>query len=448
MSEIERIIDAGGIHPVFQPIVDLATGEPVALEALARGPHGRLHLPEPLFAAARDADRLGDLDRLCRSRAVQAALAGGLLGDRGRPSPPLFLNVEPATADAEVLLPDAQRVARRHGVCLVLELTERMLMAQPARLLAFAEHARAQGWGIAVDDVGVDPASLALMPLLRPEVVKLDVRLVARRPDGDTARIMTAVNAYAEESGATVLAEGIETAEQERCAVALGATLGQGFLFGAPSPTGATRAGVRPGSRELPLGAPSGERSISHSPFEAVAARRPTRRGTKDLLVEVTRLLEHRATQMQGLAVVLATFQEAPNFTESTARRYAELVARTALVVALGANMVTAVPDGLHRAHLRADDPVRGEWDVAVVGPHFAAALVARDLEVATGSDGDRPFDYVLTHDRGLVLDVARSLMNRAIDSVSDASVGSRAEGARPTSNSLRSTPGVTSISG
>jgi hypothetical protein len=49
---------------------------------------------------------------------------------------------------------------------------------------------------------------------------------------------------------------------------------------------------------------------------------------------------------------------------------------------------------------------------VAVVSPHFAAALVARDLGDA-GPDGDRRFDFVLTYDRDLVVDVAACLMSR-----------------------------------
>jgi hypothetical protein len=53
---------------------------------------------------------------------------------------------------------------------------------------------------------------------------------------------------------------------------------------------------------------------------------------------------------------------------------------------------------------------MRGEWTVAVVGPHDAAALIARDRG-DTGPDSDRTFDYVITHDRATVISAARSLM-------------------------------------
>ncbi len=61
-----------------------------------------------------------------------------------------------------------------------------------------------------------------------------------------------------------------------------------------------------------------------------------------------------------------------------------------------------------------AGGPVLGEWDIAVVGPHFAAALVARDL-LDDGQDAGRTFDYVLTYDREIVLDVAGSPMARTL---------------------------------
>ena len=78
------------------------------------------------------------------------------------------------------------------------------------------------------------------MPLLRPDVIKLDLRLVQAQPTPEIAAIAGAVGAQAERTGATVLGEGIETEEQAQYARALGATLGQGYLFGRPGPLGHT----------------------------------------------------------------------------------------------------------------------------------------------------------------------------------------------------------------
>ena len=56
-------------------------------------------------------------------------------------------------------------------------------------------------------------------------------------------------------------------------------------------------------------------------------------------------------------------------------------------------------------------DPVGGEWSVAVVGPHFAAALSAHDL--GPGVRGDERFAFHLTHDRDAVVAAAGALMAR-----------------------------------
>src|SRR5271163_4171486 len=69
-----------------------------------------------------------------------------------------------------------------------------------------------------------------------PDVIKLDVSLVHARPGVEQARIVTAVAAYAERTGATILAEGIETQEDFDQALTLGASLGQGWFFSEPGP--------------------------------------------------------------------------------------------------------------------------------------------------------------------------------------------------------------------
>ena len=94
---------------------------------------------------------------------------------------------------------------------------------------------RKRGCGIAIDDVGEDPRSIALMPLLAPDVIKLDMAFVQTPMTRERARVLHAVRAEAERTGAVVLAEGIETAAQAELAKTLGATLGQGWYFGRPT---------------------------------------------------------------------------------------------------------------------------------------------------------------------------------------------------------------------
>lgn len=403
---LDRVLD-GGVRSVFQPIVDLDSDCVVAYEALARGPEGPLQRPDAMFAAARAAGRLAELDEACRAAAFRAAVAHELLAPIT-----LFVNVEPDVLDSAPLadlLAIADTAPRELRV--VLEVTERALAARPAELLRTVERVRTLGWGIALDDVGADPMSLSFMPLLRPDVVKLDLRLVQGSPGPEVAQVMNAVNAYAESTGALVLAEGIETAEHLATARSLGASLGQGWLFGRPEPAPALD---RP-STELFLPAPAPadvDEPADGSPFGCLPDGIRLRSSPKSLLVELSKQLEREAVRVGQTCVVAATFQEARHVTPATERRYAELAEATGFVCAVGEGLDTEPLPGIRGATLAPSDPVRDEWDVVVLGPHFSAALLARDLG-STGPDMDRQFEYALTYERTTVVRAARALLSR-----------------------------------
>ena len=110
--------------------------------------------------------------------------------------------------------------------------------------------------------------------------------------------------------------------------------------------------------------------------------------------------------------VVLATFQDASFFTKATRSRYGKLESHAAFVGALGQGMPPEPLPGVRGCVLDPSDPLVGEWDIVVVGPHFAATLVARDLG-DTGPDNDRRFEFVLSHNRELAIQVAVVLMSR-----------------------------------
>ena len=403
-SALAAALAPGGVRSVFQPIVELDTGRVVAYEALARGPEGPLERPDLLFAAARTAGRLAELDEICRAAAFRGAVEQGLLAPLT-----VFVNVEPEVLDLaplDDLLAIAESAPRDLRV--VLEITERALAARPAELLRTVERVRALGWAVAVDDVGADSMSLAFLPLLSPDVVKLDLRLVQERPGPAIAEIMNAVNAHAERTGAVVLAEGIETAEHLATARALGATLGQGWLFGRPGPTAV------PGraTGELALPAPAAAPPVDSTPFGCLPATVPLRRSTKSLLIELSKQLEREAMRLGETCVVAATFQEARHFTPSTIQRYRDLVERTGFVCALGEDLPVEPLPGVRGAALDPLDPVREEWDVVVLSPHFSAALLARDLGDG-GPDLDRTFDFALTYERDTVIRAAHALLTR-----------------------------------
>ena len=404
-AEQVRAVVAGGVRSLFQPIVDLDSGTVVAYEALARGPRGSaLERPDHLFAAARAAGLLAELDAACRVAAFRGAIEAGLLAPLT-----LFVNVEPEVLDRAPLEDLLAIAAGASGeLRVVVEITERALAHRPAELLRTVDRVREIGWGVALDDVGAQALSLAFMPLLRPDVVKLDLSLVQGRPGPAVAQVMNAVNAYAESSGALVLAEGIEDERHLGVGRALGARLGQGWMFGRPGPGPA--AGFEVG--ELVLPAPAAGDPARTSPFALLQAHHELRRSPKSLLIELSKQLEREALRLGESAVVAATFQEAKHFTPATAARYRDLVERTAFVCALGEGLPPEPVAGLRGATLDPDDAVRGEWDLIVLGPHFSAALLARDLGEA-GPDAERTFEFALTYERATVVEAARALLCR-----------------------------------
>lgn len=433
VADIHDLLDRRAVTSVFQPLIDIASGALVGYEALSRGPAGSpWESPVTLFAAARVAGREAELDWICRAAAYRAALAADF--DRRLT---LFVNMEPTAwrvACPEDLAPVVEQARRRLRV--ITEMTERVLADDPSAVLSAALSCREAGWGVALDDVGADPMSLALMPFIQPDVVKLDMGLLRAPHDPHTARVVAAVYAYAESAGATVLAEGIETAAHLATARTMGATVGQGWHYGRPAPlptrTGPAVVSVPGRSTTPPISGrgtvPPGPAVVvertpriaslpllpppvqdTRTPFEIVSAVRPVTATSKAELMPMSRYLEALAGDGPEPPVLLACFQHARHFTPATAIRFSRIAGQSPLVAALGSGLDDEPAPGVRGACLIGDRLI-GEWNVIVLGPHRAAALVARDL----GDDGPEPerrFDFALTHDRDLVVQTARSLL-------------------------------------
>jgi EAL domain-containing protein (putative c-di-GMP-specific phosphodiesterase class I) len=400
---LDEIIATRSVAMIYQPVVELDTGTVVAWEALARGPKGSaLEFPDRLFGTAARLGRTTELDHVCRAAAVEGAIAAGL----GRKQE-LFVNVEPETAGAEV--PDFLLAAREQAQMHLrptYEITERTVTENPAELVALVALYRERNWGLAFDDVGLDGRSIALIPLLRPDVIKLDMSFVQQPLTRERARVVHAVMAEAERTGARVVAEGIETQEQVEVAKALGADLGQGWHFGRPGPlephgdtlgTGRTRVVVE---------------TVGGTPFQHLSHRRPVRRGTMRQLLQMSYAIEDVALALGASAVLLRSFQEAKYFTREISERYAALARDLAFVGVLAEELGSEPAPGVHGAKLSPSDALRGEWDVVVLGPHFAGAFVAHDLG-DQGDDASRRFDYIVTHNRDLVGAAATGLMQK-----------------------------------
>lgn len=405
MDSVVEIIETGAVTPVYQPLVELDTGLVVGYEALARGPQGSvLERPDMLFDAARAAQVLPELDWVCRTAAVREAYRG-----RFRTPLTLFINSEPETIGSRMSAEFAEWWARARlaGLQIVFEITERAVMERPAELLRAADHIRQLGWGLALDDIGANPESLALLPFVNPDVIKLDMGLVQGTAT-DPGQVLLALNAETERTGAVLLAEGIETEEHLELARIFGATIGQGWYFGSPGPLPDPfpEAGPR-----ISISKHEGE-DASSTPYEIVTRNVHPRRLAQDHLVMASRLLEQRAGLMPHPPVMIAAFQHARRFNGDTVRVYEDLATKLPFVAVLAEGWDQ--PQGRpRRVVLEPEDPVAKEWIVGFVSPFSGMFLTARERDEGAG---ERSFDVAMTFDRDTAIAVAGQLLLRLSD--------------------------------
>ena len=206
---------------VLQPIVDLESGEPIAVEALSRFRHGD---PATVFAAA----RVDGSWPLLEAAAITAALAV-------RPADLLItLNVSLDGIETEPV----RKALDRDLTGVVLEFTELSDSEPSGGLHEEVERLRERGALVAVDDWGSGFSNLDRVLLLRPDLVKIDMSLVHHLELDYHRAAIQSLCGWGDAVGARICAEGVETEEQARRLGELGVHLGQGWFFGVPSATG------------------------------------------------------------------------------------------------------------------------------------------------------------------------------------------------------------------
>jgi EAL domain-containing protein (putative c-di-GMP-specific phosphodiesterase class I)/cellulose synthase/poly-beta-1,6-N-acetylglucosamine synthase-like glycosyltransferase len=206
---------------VFQPIVDLASGEPVGYEALTRFADGQS--PQVSLAAANNAGVGVELDAALARAALKSAHS--LPEDKW-----LAVNVSPGLAAQPDKLADVLALT---PCPLVIEISDATDAAQFVEELS----SRVPNVMFAIDDAGAGYESLSRIERLRPSFLKLHRESIAGiAEDGARRSFVKSLVAFADEHRCTVIAEGVET-EAERDALRdAGVHLAQGYFVGRPVP--------------------------------------------------------------------------------------------------------------------------------------------------------------------------------------------------------------------
>ncbi len=234
-GRLEPVLVAGGPTVVLQPVVDLRSGLRVGAEALSRFPQEWGRPPDVCFAEAHSVGLGHELEvaALARAAAHLDAVSGYVA-----------MNVSPATLLTVGCLDLLHRLPLDR---VLLELSEHDPVEDYDLLRRTLEPLRARGLRLAIDDVGAGFSSLRHIVLTAPDVLKLDRSLITGvADDGVLKTLVRSLVDFGHGSGATIVAEGVETAAEAAVLRDLEVDFGQGWHHGRPGPASALLTLPRP----------------------------------------------------------------------------------------------------------------------------------------------------------------------------------------------------------
>jgi diguanylate cyclase (GGDEF)-like protein len=230
--ELRGAIINGEIDVDLQPIFSADGCELRGVEALARWSHsyrGRI-MPSQFIALAEETGLIHQLGTAVLRRACRLAAAWEGLA--------VSVNISPVQMRRPDFVETVAAVLAETGLkpgCLVLEITEGVMVENPDEARATIDRLRAMGVRLSLDDFGTGYSSLNYLRTFRFDILKVDRSFVADLDSGvEAASILHCVISLGRALGLTVVAEGVETAEQARFLRAAGCDRVQGFHFSPP----------------------------------------------------------------------------------------------------------------------------------------------------------------------------------------------------------------------
>jgi EAL domain-containing protein (putative c-di-GMP-specific phosphodiesterase class I) len=238
--DLKVLLDRELVEVHFQPIFSIREKKMIGFEGLSRGIHpisGKLIPPLPLLKLAKDADLTLELDRLFRKKILETF--------KFSCPPPhdliLSLNFETSVIDEEIGTLQLIQLCRQLNLNpsnIVIEILESKVRSVEA-LAKFVHIHREHGFLVALDDVGKGHSNLDRIPVIQPDVIKIDRSLVTNlQDDYYRQEIFKALIHLSQKIGAVALAEGVETEEETLTCLELGADLLQGYYFSKPQDPG------------------------------------------------------------------------------------------------------------------------------------------------------------------------------------------------------------------
>jgi len=238
-SALRRALERDQFALHYQPKVDMATGQITGVEALLRWTHPELGVlpPAQFIPLAEETGLIVPIGRWV----LKEACAQNMVWQRGGlPPVSMAVNLSPRQFVDEHLLQDIDEALAASGmsaVLLQLEVTESMVMRNVSRAVKVLDAIQRRGIRLAIDDFGTGYSSMSLMKQFPIDTIKIDRSFVRDLPDDSEDRaIAQAIISMGKALGLTVVAEGVETAEQQTFLRDHACDEMQGFLFSKPLP--------------------------------------------------------------------------------------------------------------------------------------------------------------------------------------------------------------------
>jgi diguanylate cyclase (GGDEF)-like protein len=235
-SELRVALERGELHVVYQPKIDLSTGDVIGVEALVRWEHPALGSVPPgtFIPIAEETDVIVEMGRFVLDTACRQAV---VWGDDGIDIT-VAVNIsgrQIGNGDLPAVIADVLARSGLEPERLCLELTESLLMSDTIATQRTLEDLSALGVRLSIDDFGTGYSSLAYIHRFPVDELKIDRSFMSSLSQSTSgAPLVTAMIAMGKALGLTIVAEGVETLEQEARLRSLGCDEAQGFLFARP----------------------------------------------------------------------------------------------------------------------------------------------------------------------------------------------------------------------
>ena len=240
-AELAKAIEKGQLKVVYQPIVYLPTKELAGFEAFARWEHPKLGLVNPA-SLIDEANEPGAMVKVSAYLLLRAAKdAARWLAELPRPERPLFVTVN--ISSPQIFKPESiQEIRHILGRSIVppgtlrLEIAENLVMGNPEQAIEVLKVLRGSGAELSLDEFGTGYSSLAYLNRFPFDTIKVCRGLVRGSGTANGAAIMRSMVALAHELSKTVVAEGVERADEATFLRSIGCEYAQGYHFGEPIP--------------------------------------------------------------------------------------------------------------------------------------------------------------------------------------------------------------------